>query len=361
MWTCVGMGLARLPVSATCLLHERRCVARRRARAREHHQRWVPEVLTGEPVAIEGFADPTATKGPTAPRRREGDRAPKSSTECGHRDLRKARIFANLSDSWASAVGVAVSEVRARWVEFKELSHALASTEDETSRLQMVVDSAPSIVPGCDHAGVTLNAKGGVVTRVSSDDVVRRANDLQYELGEGPCLNIRRDQDTLVSNDLTREDRWSRWAKHVNADLGVHAMMSLLIYTDRESFGALSLYASRAQGFDPDDVAIGQGLAGHLAAIMAAGREIDQLGTAMHNRTIIGQAQGILMYWLDIDADQAFDYLRRMSSHCNRKLVDVAAEVARTRRLPDQGSTRSPGPFSVGSEGPDRPGRSLAP
>jgi GAF domain-containing protein len=227
-----------------------------------------------------------------------------------------------------------VSEVRARWVEIKQLSQALTTAEDETSRLQMIVDSAPNLVPGCDHAGVTLNAKGGVHTLVSSDDVVRRANELQYELGEGPCLNLVREQDTLVSNDLVHEPRWSNWGKHVNADLGVHSMLSLLIYTDSESYGALSLYASKGRCFDADDVAIAQGLAGHLAVIMAAGREIDQLGAAMHNRTIIGQAQGILMNQLGIDADQAFDYLRRVSSHSNRKLVDVAAEIARTRELP---------------------------
>ena len=37
---------------------------------------------------------------------------------------------------------------------------------------------------------------------------------------------------------------------------------------------------------------------------------------------------------LDIVAAQAFDYLRRMSSHTNRKLVALAEEVARTRELP---------------------------
>jgi hypothetical protein len=40
---------------------------------------------------------------------------------------------------------------------------------------------------------------------------------------------------------------------------------------------------------------------------------------------------------LRIDADRSFDYLRRVSSHTNRKLVDVAEEIARTGRLPDHG------------------------
>ena len=34
-------------------------------------------------------------------------------------------------------------------------------------------------------------------------------------------------------------------------------------------------------------------------------------------------------------ADQAFDYLRRISSNSNRKVAAVAAEIAETRRVPD--------------------------
>ena len=68
-------------------------------------------------------------------------------------------------------------------------------------------------------------------------------------------------------------------------------MMSVLVYTDQDSYGALSLYASRGRRFDVEDVAIAQGLAGHLAMIMASGREIHHLGTAMLHRNVIGQAQ----------------------------------------------------------------------
>jgi AmiR/NasT family two-component response regulator len=75
-------------------------------------------------------------------------------------------------------------------------------------------------------------------------------------------------------------------------------------------------------------------LAGHLAVSLAAGREIDQRATAMHSRTVIGQAQGILMERFGLDADRAFDYLRRTSMTTNRKLSVVAEELVRTRRLP---------------------------
>ena len=121
----------------------------------------------------------------------------------------------------------------------------------------------------------------------------------------------------------------------MHAELGVDSMMSLLVYADHVSFGALSLYAGQGNRFDADDVAVGQAVAAQLAVIMAAERKIDQLGLGMHNRIVIGQAQGILMERLDISADQAFDYIRRASMDTNRKVVDVAAEIAATRRLID--------------------------
>jgi GAF domain-containing protein len=219
--------------------------------------------------------------------------------------------------------------------EFSQLAQALAGAPDEGARLQIAVDSAVSLVSRCDHAGITINEKGGLLTRVSSDDVVRRANVLQHDLGEGPCLDVMREQDTLVSADLSQERRWPLWAPSVSRELGVGSMMSLLVYTDTQSYGALSLYARDGHQFDTDDVAVAQALAAHLAVVMTAGREIDQLGLALVSRIIIGRAEGILMERLDIDPDQAFDYLRRVSMHTQRKLVDLAEEIARTRRLPD--------------------------
>ncbi len=217
--------------------------------------------------------------------------------------------------------------------EFTQLAKAMAAAPDENARLQVAVDRAVSLVNGCDHAGFTINEKGGLSTRVSSDDLVRRANELQQELGEGPCLDVLRDQDTLISGNLAEERRWPTWAPQVHRELRVRSMMSLLVFTDKHAFGALSLYSHEGHPFDADDLAVGQALADQLSVVLAAEGQIDQLGLALRSRTLIGQAQGVLMARLDIGEDQAFDYLRRVSSHCNRKLIDVAEEIARTRKI----------------------------
>jgi hypothetical protein len=49
---------------------------------------------------------------------------------------------------------------------------------------------------------------------------------------------------------------------------------------------------------------------------------------ALASRDVIGQAKGITMVALQCTADQAFDLLRRQSQHQNRKLVEIATEIA---------------------------------
>jgi hypothetical protein len=58
-----------------------------------------------------------------------------------------------------------------------------ASAPDEDARLKLAVEAAVSIVGRCDHAGITINEKRGLVTRASSDEVVHRANQLQEGAG----------------------------------------------------------------------------------------------------------------------------------------------------------------------------------
>jgi AmiR/NasT family two-component response regulator len=55
---------------------------------------------------------------------------------------------------------------------------------------------------------------------------------------------------------------------------------------------------------------------------------IKQLRLAVEHRTDIGIALGILMERHDIDRDQAFAYLQRRSRNENRKLYDLALEIA---------------------------------
>lgn len=201
-------------------------------------------------------------------------------------------------------------------------------------RLRRGVELAVELVEGCDHAGVTLASRVAVESAAATDDVVRRGDALQYELSEGPCLDAVRRQHTVISPDLAVDVRWTSWAPRVHAELGVRAMLSLLLFTERDSLGALNLYADRVDAWTGGSVAVALSLADQLAVALADAREIEHRGRAMVGRTIIGQAQGIVMERFDLDAEQAFAYLRRISQSEHVKLLVVAEDLVRTRRIP---------------------------
>jgi GAF domain-containing protein len=230
---------------------------------------------------------------------------------------------------------IGISEVEG----FARAAQQLHAAPNEAELLQLAVDLAGKIINGSDHAGVSVVQGRKISTPVASDDAARRGDALQYQLDEGPSLDTVRWQETVISPNLREEARWPEWTPRAVSVLGIKAMMSLWLYTSASSYGAhsygaLNLYSDSIDPFGPNEYAIAQALAAQISVTLAAQREIWGRGVAMTSRTIIGQAEGILMERLGIDADQAFAYLRHISQTENRKLIMICSEIVETRRLP---------------------------
>jgi len=163
---------------------------------------------------------------------------------------------------------------------------------------------------------------------------VIRGDELQYALGEGPCLDAIWHYDTVISANLAEEERWTTWAPRVAAELNIRSMLALRLFTSTELVGGLNLYSKDVDAFDEDEAYTGTYLAAQIAVAVAEEQQTDSLRIGALNRTIIGQAQGILMERYKIDADQAFNVMRRVSQDNNIKLMRVADELVRTRRTP---------------------------
>jgi transcriptional regulator with GAF, ATPase, and Fis domain len=209
-------------------------------------------------------------------------------------------------------------------------------SEDVEHTLQKGVALAVELIDGCDGAGVTMGRRGkSLETPVSTADWVARGDALQNELQEGPCLDAVWEHDLVTAPDLAKEERWTTWGPRVVEELGVRSMMCIKLFAHEETVGALNLYSTKVGAFeDPEDHTEGMALAAHVAVAFVAAQEIEHLTKAMISRTMIGQAEGILMERFDIPADRAFEVLKRASSHYNTKLFQVASELVRTRRLP---------------------------
>lgn len=206
---------------------------------------------------------------------------------------------------------------------------------------------AVDVVRGAEAASLTVVGEGGAWrTPVFTGALAERVDELQYSLGQGPCLDAARAEEwtAILVPNLQDEGRWPKLAAP-GAAAGARSVMSVSLFAgptlgaggSEQAVGSLNLYAGRAAAFgEPErDTALLLALYAALAlaaagAINDAGEQIDQLKEAMATRNVIGQAQGILMERNKFTAGMAFDRLRMASMNLNRKLRDVARELSET-------------------------------
>lgn len=217
-------------------------------------------------------------------------------------------------------------------------------SEDLEQTLEKAIGFAVEVIEGCDAAGITLvYANKRLDTPAATNQGVARGDALQYELGEGPCIDAVWDHELVSSPDLARDKRWPSWGPKVVEELGVRSMLCVQLFTTEGTAGGLNMYSKTVNGFaHDDDRHEALALAAHVAVALAASRQIAGLKSALTSRTVIGQAEGILMERFDISAARAFEVLKRVSSHSNIKLNAVATELVETREMPGQPSPTPP-------------------
>lgn len=219
----------------------------------------------------------------------------------------------------------------------QQLAEAARSMQGWTSTqetLDKVVLIATEIIRGCDLVGISIVREDGIDTPAGSDEALNRIDELQFRLKEGPCFDALIQHETVHSRDLATDPRWPRWGPHVAEEIGVVCIVSYRLFTTEHTLGALNLYSRKPDAFDGDDIYTGLALAAHVAVALAASQNAEHLELAITSRTVIGQAEGILMERFSLRPDQAFAVLRRVSQHRNVKLNRVAEELVRTRETP---------------------------
>ena len=215
-----------------------------------------------------------------------------------------------------------------------DASRSMQDGENTQETLDTVVLVATEIIRGCDLVGISIVNRDGIDTPAGSGEKLRRIDELQFTLQEGPCYDALRTHEVIHSRDLAHDGRWPRWGPLVASEVGVVCIVSYRLYTSEDTIGALNLYSLEPDAFDDDDINNGEALAAHVGVALAASQNIENLKMAINNRTVIGRAEGILMERFNILPDQAFAVLRRVSQRRNVKLNRVAAELVLTRETP---------------------------
>jgi transcriptional regulator with GAF, ATPase, and Fis domain len=207
--------------------------------------------------------------------------------------------------------------------------HERQPTLDSAARL--AVDN----VPGADAASISIvHRQKRIETDAFTDEMARLGDQLQYQTGQGPCLDSIWKERTTYSPSLGYDRRWPKWGPRVVAETGAESVLAFQLFTTEHTLGALNLYSRTRDGFDDADKEEGLALAAHIAIAVAAATELAQLSRVVDTRTVIGQATGVLMERYDVDPAHAFALLIRLSSTDNVKIRDLSVEIIGGHQVP---------------------------
>lgn len=226
----------------------------------------------------------------------------------------------------------------------------------EDCQVAMQMSGVGLAVMGTSEPASVLAATGGHAQRME---------DLQFALGEGPCVDAFRSGRPVLIPDLTSHasQRWPAFTTEATGS-GVHAAFTFPLQVGAIGIGVLDLY--RTTRGDLDDAQLRQALAFADAAVAILLHLQDGVGSSaeagidvlrsVDRRAAVHQATGMISIQLDVGLAVAMSRLRAHAYAARRPILDVAADVV-ARRLDfddsDAGTAAAPArrrPSTTGEE-----------
>ena len=205
--------------------------------------------------------------------------------------------------------------------------------------LQRVCRTAARDLPAMG-VGISILSEGSAPLPVAtSSEALVPVEELQFVLGEGPCIDAYASRRPVLVPDLSAVTAiaWPGYAQAAHT-LGVRAVFAFPLQVGAAQLGAMDVYRDHRGGLTPD--ALSNAL---TFAEVAMQRLMSDAGTGTHgvtdlfddidgNRFEVYQAQGMLMAQLGISAEQALIRLRAYAYSHEQSAVDVARDII-ARRL----------------------------
>lgn len=220
-------------------------------------------------------------------------------------------------------------------------STELAGTSSAgASRAERVCQLCVGTLP-VDGGGISVTTQNGQLATVcATDDVAARIEELQFVLGEGPCVDVVMTGSPLLVSDVLDppkeiEGRWPGFLDAA-AEAGVRAIFGFPLQLGAIRVGALDLYRS-----EPGALTDGQVSAATMAANTIAvslplhvgpGQFVDDQVERSSYRLEVHQAAGMVAVQLNVSLGEALLRLRAHAFAENVPLALVAADVV-ARRL----------------------------
>ena len=207
----------------------------------------------------------------------------------------------------------------------------------ETDRLGQICAS----VVGVTGAGLMLMSddvpRGSVG---ATDDVSQLIEDLQFTLGEGPCIDAHRQDRPILEPDLADPEtpRWLGFSPPA-VSAGARALFGFPLQVGSVRLGALNLYRDRPGALTDrqyEDALVMADVAAQALLIMQTRAPAGSLGAEIERgldlQNVVHQAAGMVAAQIKGSVGQALIRLRAHAFSHDRALVLVAEDIV-ARRL----------------------------
>jgi hypothetical protein len=224
------------------------------------------------------------------------------------------------------------------------LSALASGSHEPAGRLCEVAASTT----GLTGAGIMIMSGDYPTGSICSTDAVSRLiEELQYDLGEGPCVDAYNAGSPVLSGDLAGDAaRWPAFRPPAVA-AGAKAVFGFPLVLGAVRVGALNLYRDRMGDLSDEqhaDALVMADIAARAVLSMQAEAPPGDLAVGLDGgdlHLVVHQAAGMVSVQLDVSIGVALIRLRAWAFANDRTLEDVARKVvARQLRL-DADGTRS--------------------
>ncbi len=228
---------------------------------------------------------------------------------------------------------------------FRQMSALIYAGADSGSIHQALVDAAARLVEGCRRASLLVRTRDRFVTAASTDDVARRIDQIEIEVGEGPCVDAIVEEAYQHDADLTDGTTpWPRFAERIVAETTVRSAIGYRLLLDGDKVGALNLFSDVPGGLTERSADTGAVIASFASVALMAIRAREEAATlrqGLSSNREIGKAVGLLMAAHHINGQEAFELLRNTSQELNMKLAQVASQVIEGQESQFTGNSRA--------------------
>lgn len=186
-----------------------------------------------------------------------------------------------------------------------------------------------------DGAAVsTLGDLLGTETLYASDDLVARVDELQFDLGEGPCWEAVSTASVVYDPDLKAgyDRRWPVFRKAVAGE-DVGALYALPMTIGTLQVGAIDLYAREPRVIDPELLEQGEAMANLVArdvfkrTLQQVGRDAQQEDANPLSRRVIHQATGMVLAQLGLSASDARLVIEGHAFAAGTTVMEIAQRI----------------------------------